>query len=263
MNFSMADIISVNEAQNKIKIKDMFNNAVYDIPLSNHIHFQSMPMEKDICLYINIDNKVMKIVKIWQIGTNPNIRQGLYTLKSGELQLQGLYGQYIYLDNSGNITFVDSTMLNSFQLGLNGFIANINNWNLTTYDGINMKINKDFLITRTGGKKDITFSFKIDDDSMIITNNKSTVTLTNDGNLTFTISNNVIVNANGKIQLQINGNNILECDNTIENLKKLVTEDFLQIFNTHTHATAAVGPPVPPVPQILPNTNTTTGMKAS
>jgi hypothetical protein len=262
MNLSFADIIGVNEAQNTIKIKDMYNNAVYDVPLSNHMHFQSMPVLKDICMYANIEDKGIKIVKIWEIRNDPNIRQGLYTLQSGELQLQGLYGQYIYLDNNGNITFVDSTMLNSFQLGLNGFIANLNQWNLTTYDGINILINKDFSITRTGGGKNVVFSFIIDDDSMTITNNKSTVTLTNDGNLTFTISNNVIVNANGKIQLQVNGSNILECDNTIENLKKLITEDFLQTFNTHTHPTTSPGVPTS-VPTTLASGTTTLGLKGS
>jgi hypothetical protein len=262
MNLSFADIIGVNEAQNIIKIKDMYNGAIYDVPLSNHMHFQSMPIEKDICMYANVDDKGIKIVKIWEIRNDPNIRQGLYTLKSGELQLQGLYGQYIYLDNNGNIIFVDSTMLNSFQLGLNGFIANLNQWNLTTYDGINILINKDFSITRTGGSKDIKFSFIIDDDSMSITNNKSTVTLTSDGNLNFTISNNVIVNANGTIQLQINGNNILECDSTIENLKTLLTSDFLQTFNTHTHLTTSPGAStlVPTVPAIG---TTTIGLKGS
>jgi hypothetical protein len=213
-------------------------------------------------MYVNIDDKVMKIVKIWQIGTNSNIRQGLYTLQSGELQLQGMYGQYMYLDNNGNIIFVDSTMLNSFQLGLNGFIANLTQWNLTTYDGINMLINKDFVITRTGGGKNIVFSFTIDDDAMTITNNKSTATLTSDGNLTFTISNNVIVNANGTIQLQINGNNILECDSTIENLKKLVTEDFITTFNTHTHQTVtSIGVPTPPIIPAIGNI--TTGLSGS
>lgn len=165
--FRLAVILSVNEYENKVKIKDLYNSAVYDIDLSNHIHFQQMPIKDDIVLYMNLDNKIFKIVKIWQIKDDLLKRQKEFLLKSGELQIQGIYGQYIYLDNNGVIKFVDSTLLNEFELNLEGFIAKLKKFKITTYDDINFIINDKVIIE----KKD-KFELTIDENKINININQ-------------------------------------------------------------------------------------------
>lgn len=193
--FSLAEIRSINEALNKIKIRDLYTGAVYDVDLNNHIHFQTMPLVKDIVLYYNYDDKIFKIVKIWQIDTDPQKRAGEYLLKSGELQLQGIYGQYIYFDNNGAIKFVDSTMLNEFELNLNGYIATLKEYTLTTYDGVRVNIGKDIKIFRSGKeritvdengevKQDTVFEAVINDDGIKVVSPKVELTITKDGVIT-------------------------------------------------------------------------------
>ena len=193
--FSLAEIRSINEADNNVKIRDMFSGAVYDVGLDNHIHFQSMPLVKDIVLYYNLDDKIFKIVKIWQIADDPQKRKGEFLLKSGELQLQGLFGQYIYLDNKGTIKFVDSTMLNEFELTLEGFIATLKKWQLTTYEGVMVEINKDIKIYRSNGgeritkdedgniEQELSFEATIDDKGVTIKNPKVEITITPEGEI--------------------------------------------------------------------------------
>lgn len=191
MLFRMATIIGLNEAENKIIIRDFYNGAVYDIGLDNHMHFQSMPLEGDIVLYYNLDDKIFKIVKIWQIADDQNKRQGEFLLKSGELQIQGLYGQYMYYDNNGSITFVDSTMLNEFQLTLDGFIAKLKKFQLDTYDGINFTIDKNISITRTLKKDETDFTATVTDNGVVIQNKKSKLTMTPTGDIIVDGANSV------------------------------------------------------------------------
>jgi len=180
-NFGFAEILFVNEADNKIKVKDIYNNAVYDIPLNNHRHFQSQPMEHDIVMYTNIDDRNFKIVAIWETANDTNKRQGMFPLKSGELQMQGLYGQYIHLSNEGALKFVDSTMLNEFELGLNGFTAKLKSFSITTYDRLNVQFDKDVLITKTDENDEIIATVSITDKDIHISNKKASITITPDG----------------------------------------------------------------------------------
>jgi len=150
--FRLATIIAINEANNKIKIKDLYNFTVYDISLENHIHFQSMPLIGDIVLYLNLSDKIFKIVKIWQIKDDKTKRIGDYFLKSGELQIQGIYGQYIYLDNNGTIKFVDSSMLNEFELNMEGFIAKLKQFKINSYDNISFTIDKEIILQKQDDK---------------------------------------------------------------------------------------------------------------
>jgi hypothetical protein len=194
--FRLGIIISINEADNIVKIKDLYNYSVYDIRLNNHIHFQSMPLAGDIVLYLNFTNKIFKIIKIWQIKEDNIKRSKEFLLKSGELQLQGIYGQYIYLDNNGTIKFVDSTMLNEFELSFEGFIAKLKKFQLETYNNIKLSINDEVLLQKTV-KDDNIYNLKFTDEnvSLVVKNNKATILIDKQGNITITGSE-VIINGN-------------------------------------------------------------------
>jgi len=193
--FGLASIISLNEANNIIKVRDLFSSVVYDIPLQNHIHFQSMPVENDIVLYLNMNNdKIFKIVKIWQITEDPNKRVGEYLLKSGELQIQGIYGQYIYLNNKGTIKFVDSTMLNEFELSMDGFIAQLKEFQVTTYDNIITTVTDTILIRKVKkivekvDDEERLYSIEVTDDGVTVdvADGKSKVVIDKTGQITIT-----------------------------------------------------------------------------
>lgn len=187
MIFRIAAIIAINAANNVIKVKDMYDNSQHDIALDNHIHFQSMPVVNDMVLYLNYDNKIFQIVKIWQVKEDSLKRKNEYLLKEGELQIQGIYGQYIYFDNNGTIKFVDSTLLNEFELSMDGFIARLKKFQLTTFDGVDITVDKDIVITRKGqAEKDDEpdFTTIINDDGINIKNKDSEIVITPQGSIT-------------------------------------------------------------------------------
>jgi len=187
MIFRLGEIRSVNEADNIVKVKDLYNNSLYDIPLDNHVHFQAMPVVGDICLFLNYDDKIQKIVKIWEIKVDQLKRQKAFLLKEGELQVQGIYGQYIYFDNNGKIKFVDSTMANEFELNMEGFIARLKKWQFTTYDGTQVTVDKDIIIKRGDNigtdDEELNFSATINDDGIAIVNKESEITVTPEGEI--------------------------------------------------------------------------------
>jgi len=187
MAFRMGEIRSVNEADNVVKVKDMYNNTIYDIPLDNHIHFQSMPVVGDICLFMNFDDKIQKIIKIWEIKIDPLKREGQFLLKGGELQIQGIFGQYVYFDNNGKIKFVDSTMANEFELNMEGFIAKLKKWQFTTYDGTQVTVDKNIVIKRgtdlDTDNEELNFQTIINDDGIKIENKESEILVTPSGEI--------------------------------------------------------------------------------
>ena len=79
--FNLGAVISLNEAENIVKIRDMFKPLVFDIPLQNHVHFQQMPVKDDIVLYMNLNDKIFKIVKIWQIKESSYTQEEIDTLR--------------------------------------------------------------------------------------------------------------------------------------------------------------------------------------
>jgi len=153
---------------------------------------QYMPMIGDIVLYFNMDDKIQHIVAIWNIQQSNFIRQGEYPLLEGELQFTGVVGQYIYLNKNGDIKFVDSTMLNYFQLTVNGFLAQVKNFEIDTYDGVSVLLNKDITITRGNPNNDTpTFTATIDDNGVNITNKSVTITIDNNNNFKITGANSI------------------------------------------------------------------------
>ena len=144
----MGKIVSLNETANSVKVLDIYDNALLDIQLDNTAQFQSMPVEGDIVLYINLDDKVIKIVKIWNVIPNAFIRGGEFPLREGETQLMGILGQYLYLDRKGTIKFVDASLLNFFELNERGIETQVKGLNFTTYDGVNVVIGEDIYISR-------------------------------------------------------------------------------------------------------------------
>jgi hypothetical protein len=191
--FQMGQVIGLIESTNEVQIKDIYNKVVITIPLNNIPQLQYMPVIGDIILYLNYNDKEYQIVKIWNIAVNNFIRQGDFPLQSGELQLMGILGQYIYLNKKGTIKFVESTMLNQFELSVNGLVAKLKEFNLTTYDGINILINKDIVITRGDpDKEEKTFTLTLNDDGVNIKNKNAEINIDN---------NNVITIDGDKIQL--------------------------------------------------------------
>lgn len=176
-------IRSVNGAANTIKVKDLYKLTLFDIKLDNHVHFQQMPVKGDVVLYFNYGRRVRKIVKIWQTKEDFLKRKDNFLLKEGELQIQGIYGQYIYLDNNGTIKFVDSSLLNEFELNMDGFIAKFKKFQLITYDKMNVIIDKDIIVTR-GDSDNPNFSATINDDGIEIITPKSEITITPKGEVT-------------------------------------------------------------------------------
>src|SRR5271157_2167859 len=99
----LGEIIGVTESRNVVTVKDIFTKSIFDsLPLDNIIQIQYQPVIGDIVLFINIDDKILKIIKVWNVTNNNLIRQGDYPLQQGELQLMGIMGQYMYLDNVGS-----------------------------------------------------------------------------------------------------------------------------------------------------------------
>jgi hypothetical protein len=141
-------IASLNETQNIIKVQDIYDNSVVDIPLDNTVQWQLMPMVGDIVLYINLQDRIIKIIKVWNVQPNALIRGGDFPLREGESQLMGILGQYIFLDREGTIKFVDATLLNFMQLDQNGLGVQVKGLNFTTYDGVNVVIGEDIVISR-------------------------------------------------------------------------------------------------------------------
>lgn len=146
--FKMGQIISLNETTNSIKVRDIYDNAILDINLDNTIQWQAMPMVNDIVLYINLQDKLIKVVKVWNVQPNALIRGGDFPLREGETQLMGILGQYIYLDREGTMKFVDATLINFFELNERGLEAQVKGLNFTTYDGVNVVIGEDIVISR-------------------------------------------------------------------------------------------------------------------
>lgn len=189
MLFKMGTILNVNETDNTILIKDNYDATVVSVPLDNILQLQIMPMKGNTVLYYNIDDKIFKVVKIWEIQNNPLIRQNDYPLREGEIQLMGLFGQYIYLDRNGKIIFVDSTLLNYFELTLNGFIAQVKKFEVNTYDDINIKIDKDIKIGRKvtnetenedgETEKEYEFMLTINDEGLSIARKDVEITIDN------------------------------------------------------------------------------------
>lgn len=187
MNLRLAEIISLNEPENKVQIKDLYNRgAIFDVSLDNKVTWQEMPLVGNICVYMNIADKIVRIIKIWD-STNIDLRRkDQQPLKAGELQIQNINGQYIYLDNNGNIKLVDSTMLNEFKLTLDGIFSKVKTFDVETYDGVKITVDKDIVISRTGGEEveegeDPNFITTINDDGVNIKNKDSEVIITPDG----------------------------------------------------------------------------------
>jgi hypothetical protein len=191
--FQIGEVIGLLESTNEVQIRDMYNKVVITIPLNNISAIQYMPLIGDIVLYINYSDKIYNIVKIWNIEINNLIRQGDSPLQSGELQLMGILGQYIYLNKKGTIKFVDSTMLNEFELSVNGLIAKLKKFQIDTYDGINITIDKDITISRGDpNEEEKTFTININDDGVNIKNKNAEINIDN---------NNVITIDGDKVQL--------------------------------------------------------------
>jgi len=189
MMFKMGTIIGVNETDNTILVKDNYDATVVTVPLDNILQLQIMPVVGNSVLYYNIDDKIFKAIKIWEIQNNPLIRQNEYPLRSGEVQLMGLFGQYIHLDRNGKIVFVDSTLLNHFELTLNGFIAQLKEFEVNTYDGVYLKLDKDITIGRKVVNEEDTedgetepeyeFLMTINDEGMTIARKDVEITIDN------------------------------------------------------------------------------------
>jgi hypothetical protein len=194
--FQMGEVISLMESDNKIMIRDLYNKTITDLELNNIQQFQYMPVIGDIVLYFNIDDKIQKVVKIWNIKDTNFIRQREYPLLEGELQITGIIGQYIYLNKKGEIKFVDSTMLNIFELTVEGLLAKIKKFEIDTYDGISLIIDKDITITRKSPNaeedEDPIFSTVISDDGINIKHKSVEIIID---------TNNVITVKGDKIQL--------------------------------------------------------------
>jgi hypothetical protein len=183
--FQIGEVIGLLESTNEVQIRDMYNKVVITIPLNNISAIQYMPVIGDIVLYINISDKIYNIVKIWNIEVNNLIRQGDSPLQSGELQLMGILGQYIYLNKKGTIKFVDSTMLNQFELSVNGLIAKLKKFQIDTYDGINITIDKDIVISRGDpNEEEKTFTVNINDDGVNIKNKSAEINIDNNNVIT-------------------------------------------------------------------------------
>jgi hypothetical protein len=183
--FQIGEVIGLLESTNEVQIRDMYNKVVITIPLNNISAIQYMPVIGDIVLYINYDDKVYNIVTIWNIEINNLIRQGDSPLQSGELQLMGVLGQYIYLNKKGTIKFVDSTMLNQFELSVNGLIAKLKKFQIDTYDGINITIDKDIVISRGDpNEEEKTFIATINDDGVNIKNKSAEINIDNNNKIT-------------------------------------------------------------------------------
>lgn len=146
--FKMGLIVSLNETVNKIKVRDLFDNAILDIALDNTAQWQTMPVVGDVVLYVNFEDKIIKVVKVWSVNPNAFVRGGDFPLREGETQLMGILGQYMYLDRLGTIKFVDATLLNFFELNETGLETQVKALNFTTYDGVNVVIDKDIKISR-------------------------------------------------------------------------------------------------------------------
>jgi len=146
--FKMGRIVSLNETQNVVKVQDIYDNSLVDIPLDNTVQWQIMPMINDVVLYINLQDRIMKIVKVWNVQPNALIRGENFPLREGEAQLMGMLGQYIFLDREGTIKFVDATLLNFMQLDQTGLGVQVKGLNFTTYDGVNVVIGEDIVISR-------------------------------------------------------------------------------------------------------------------
>lgn len=199
MTWQMGEVVELSQSTNEVQIRDIYNKVVLMLPLNNIPQFQYMPMIGDIILYINYDDKVYEVVKIWNIKSNNFIRQDNFPLQAGELQLMGVLGQYIHLNKAGTIRFVDSTMLNLFELSVQGLVAQSKQFNLTTYDGINITIDKNINISRTkSGDDNPTFTAMIDDNGVDIKNK----------NVEIIIDNNNTVTIKGD-KIQLGGNSIL------------------------------------------------------
>jgi len=183
----MGEIISINETQNNIKVKDSYDASTVDIPLNNILQLQIMPIIGDIVLYLNMQDKIFQIIKVWSIKNSELLRQGETPLRSGETQLTGILGQYIYLDRNGDIKFVDSSLLNEFELTIQGFIAKLKNFNITTYDGITIEVGKDLTFSR--GKNTTA---TINDDGVELQHKNVSVIIDNNGTITI---------KGGKVQL--------------------------------------------------------------
>ena len=209
MQFKMGEIISLNETNNTITVRDNYSQVIIpDLPLDNIRQEQIMPVIGDTVLYLRIDDRVFKVVKIWNVKTDGLIRREEYPLKEGELQLMSLMGQYIYFDREGTIRFVDSTMINLFELSVTGLMAKMKSWSLTTYDGVNVIFDKDILITRDkenaktplaeGEKPDPTkqeFSLLINDDGIKLTRKEVEINI--DVNNQVTIKGSKIILGSG------------------------------------------------------------------
>lgn len=191
--FQLGEVVGLIESENAITVRDIFTKSVMQrVPLDNIRQIQYMPVIGDMVLIMNYEDKIMKVVKVWNIQKNNLIREGEYSLQEGDLQLMGIMGQYIYLDNEGTIKFVDSTMVNLLELTVEGFKAKLKQFDLTTYDGVHLTVDKDIVLYR--GKEeedeDKSFSAKLTDDGIVIKN--KTVEITIDNNNNVTVSGSVV-----------------------------------------------------------------------
>lgn len=194
--FKLGTILNVNETENTILVKDDYDATVVNIPLDNILQLQIMPLKGNTVLYYNIDDKIFKVVKIWELQNNPFIRQGEYPLREGETQLMGVFGQYIHLDRKGKIVFVDSTLLNHFELTLNGFIAKVKEFEVNTYDGTHIKFDDNITIGRkiTGQKEnedeevenEYEFLMTITDEGLSISRKDVEITIDNNNQVRIT-----------------------------------------------------------------------------
>ena len=182
----LGQILSLNETNNTAKVKDIYDNSIIDIEIGNIIQLQIMPIVNDIVLYLNLQDKIFKIIKIWAVEPNALIRGGDFPLREGETQIMGILGQYVYLDREGTIKFVDASLLNLVELNEKGIEMQVKNMKFTTYNGIDVEIGENIIISRDKNNKTLTeqkaaemnegdeeettkeFELKIDDNGMSI-----------------------------------------------------------------------------------------------
>lgn len=204
MLFQMGEVTTVLSSKNEIQIRDLYNKSVLTIALNNIPQLQYMPVVGDIVLYINYEDKIYQIIKIWNIKSTNFVRQKEFPLQEGELQLMGTLGQYIHFDKKGTVKFVDSTMLNIFELSVQGLIAKLKKFQLDTYDGINITIDKGISISRKKAGSDDEdeepiFSANINDEGVEIKNKNVSITI--DNNDTIVIKGDNVQLVGNSIQL--------------------------------------------------------------
>jgi hypothetical protein len=134
----------VDSVNNGVWVVPESGGGALFIPLQNTAAFQFMPEVGDRLMYVRYKDYIP--VPIRFLGqADPKLRGGNFPLAPGEFQLQSSGGSYVYLNDLGDVSIVDGSMLGSIK------ISNANRQiilqhittTIQTFNGISVTVDQD------------------------------------------------------------------------------------------------------------------------